>query len=422
MIAVADVSEALALLRPLLREPGSESVLALAAEGRVLAAPLRAAEAVPAWPRAAMDGFAAICADLDGVSPEHPIDLTLVGEAAPGRPFRRRLQPGQAVGIATGAPMPEGAECVVPWEHTREPVGGRVRILRPAPRGRHVSRPGEDVAAGDTTLPAGTVLGPLEMGLLALLGEMRVRVYTRPRVTILCTGDELVEPHCSPAFGQIRNVNGPALVALVRQAGGVPVYLGTCPDDPAIIARRLADGPESDLYLTTGGVSGGVPDRVVEAAGRNGARVLFDRLLQKPGAACLGAVYHDRPWLGLSGNPAAAITQFDFLVRPLLAQTAGRTDVLLQGTWARLVHALDKRSPVRRYLRAQAAWDGLELKADTALAQQSTVLSSMSLAHGYVELPPGAQPGAGTVVRLWLRPGLLPAPALYPAEWTPTVD
>lgn len=271
------IAEALSRLEPLVR-PATERVLPLAAEGRVLAEPVVARDPVPAWARAAMDGYAVAAADLAGASPGRPAELRIAGEAYPGRPFPGALAPGAAAAIATGAPVPAGADCVVRWEEAERTGPDRVRIpFSPRP-GQHISRPGEDLPAGALALTAGTVVGPLELGLLVLLGEAGVLVYRRPRVAILCTGDELVDPDGRPGPGQIRNINGPVLAALVRQAGGEPLYLGTAPDHPGAIAARLAEAPAADLYLTTGGVAQGAPDHVAAAAGPAGAAILFDRL------------------------------------------------------------------------------------------------------------------------------------------------
>ncbi len=413
---MADVTTALQLMQSMVPAPVAETVLPLEAEGRVLAALVAAREPVPAWARAAMDGFAVLTADLAGARPGQPVELAVVGTAAPGRPYACEVKSGQAVAIATGAPLPAGADAIVRWEEVQQPEPGRVRFLYAASAGYHISFPGEDLPVGALALAAGTVMGALELGVLVMLGEQQIKVWRRPRVTILCTGDELVEPHRTPGFGQIRNVNGPVLAAMVRQAGGVPVYLGTAADHPEAIACRLAAAPESDLILTTGGVSQGAPDRVAEAAAHLQAPILFNRLDQKPGAACLGAVLRGRPWIGLSGNPAAAFTQFDFLVRPLMARAAGRTDTLMQPVFARLAEGIRKSCPERRYLRARVAWQGQHLVVDASLAQQSTVLSSLIQAHGYIELAPDACPAAGEVVRVWLKPHALPVPDWVAAE------
>lgn len=402
---------AASLLRAALPPARVEHVPLVGAEGRVLARPVQVARPVPAYPLAAMDGFAVVAADLAGASHASPVDLVVVGESLPGRPYGKGLQRGQAVAVATGAPLPRGADAVVRWEEVREVAPGRVRICRPVTPGRHVAQPGEDLAPGACALPAGTVLGPAELALLALAGvHQRLPVLARPRVAVLCTGSELVEPAERAGAYRVPNAGGLFLRVLIRQLGALPIYLGIAPDDPAAIARRLAAAPEADLLVTTGGASRGRSDRLAEAAALLGATVLFQRLRIRPGAACLGAVWQGRPWLGLSGHPAAAATQCDFLLRPLLAALTGRRDTLLTPVPARLATSSGPPCPVRRLLRCRLAWEGGRLVASTDLAQQSTVLSSLVAAHGYAEVPASTALAPGDPVRVWVRPGALPAP------------
>jgi molybdopterin molybdotransferase len=372
--------------------------------GLVLAENLVSPEALPPFPRSGMDGYALRSADTQAATKENPVTLPLAGVIPAGHPLGAPLLPGSCASIMTGGAVPAGADAVIRLEEVRVTPEG-VKLFRPVPAGENVAPVGEDVQLGQTVLPGGHTLRAAETGLLTAIGIATVPVVAPPRVGILCTGHELVPPGAPMGPGQIRNSNGPCLAALVRARGCVPVDLGTAVDTPEAIAGRLSQAADCDLILTTGGVSVGDYDFVRAALSTLGARELFWRISVKPGTPVCAALLGDRLVIGLSGNPAAAITNFDILVRPLLDTLCGRAQVGLRETEGVLEQAVLKTAGVARYMRvrAYAGPDG-SVQVDTSLPQRASVLSSMMYANAYAVIPAHAGPvPAGTRVRLLLQ-------------------
>lgn len=372
--------------------------------GMILAEELRAPEPMPSFPRSGMDGYAVRSEDTGSASPTQPVTLPLAGVIPAGHPPGDPLAPGTAVSIMTGGAVPAGADAVVRLEEVQVSEEG-VSIFRPVAAGENVAPIGEDVAEGQVILPAGHKVRPQELNLLVALGIDQVPVFARPRVGILCTGDELVEPGQKPGPGQIRNSNGPGMAAFVREAGGIPVFLGIARDATDVIAGALSHAADCDLILTTGGVSVGDFDVVREALTVMGAEQLFWRVSIKPGTPVCAGVLEGRLIIGLSGNPAAAITDFDLLVRPLLDHLLGRPRLGLRTAEGVLDQPVLKKAAVTRFLRARAyvGADG-EVHLDTSMAQRSGVLSSMCHANAYAVIPEHSGPlETGTRVQLLLQ-------------------
>lgn len=299
----------------------------LEAQGCVLADDVTAQGQLPGFTNSAMDGYAVHAADLDGASADSPVVLPVVNDIAAGNTNALSLAQGQTMRIMTGAPMPRGADAVVPVEQTD---GGVVHVsLRMAPAaGQHVRLAGEDVQAGEVLLRAGALLGPGQIALLAAGGAARVRVVPKPRVVVVSTGDELVEPGKEPGFGQVVDSNSLMLTAAVRAVGATPFRVGGVPDD----ARQLMETLESqlvraDAIITTGGVSMGAFDTVKEVLSRVGT-VQFDKVAMRPGMpqgfGVLGA--EKVPVFTLPGNPVSALVSFHVFVAPALRAMAGRPE------------------------------------------------------------------------------------------------
>jgi len=372
--------------------------------GLVLAEELRAPESLPPFPRSGMDGYAVHSEDTRTASREAPAVLPLAGVIPAGHPLSHQLAPGTTVSIMTGGAVPAGADAVVRLEEVRVSEQG-VRIFRHVPPGENVAPIGEDVAEGEVILPAGHKIRPQEINLLTALGIQQLPVFARPRVGILCTGDELVAAGEKPGPGQIRNSNGPGMAAFVRAAGGVPVFLGLARDVTDVIAGALSHATDCDLVLTTGGVSVGDFDVVREALTVMGAEQLFWRVSIKPGTPVCAGILEGRLVIGLSGNPAAAITNFDLLVRPLLDHLLGRPRLGLRTAEGLLDQPVTKKVALTRFLRAWAytAPDG-EIHLDTSMAQRAGVLSSMCQANAYAVIPGHSEPLAeGARVQVLLQ-------------------
>jgi molybdopterin molybdotransferase len=292
------------------------------AQGYALAAALRAPFSLPPYDNSAMDGYAFRAADVAGASPERPITLGVIGEAAAGHAFLGTLAIGQAVRVMTGAPMPAGADTILPEEEAtvRE---GCLRLAYAVAAGRHVRRAGEDVPAGADILEAGVTLGPAELALLAALGCSQVGVVRRPRVAVLTTGDELRLPGEPRGEGGVYNANLFALCAQIREAGAEPVPLPAAADDAAAIGQAMAAALQADAVVTSAGMCAGQHDHVAATLRGRGEFVAGCLRLRPARHVGLGRI-DQKPVFALPGNPAASLIAFELLVRPALARMGGR--------------------------------------------------------------------------------------------------
>lgn len=376
------VAEAQQRLREVLKPFPVEEAALPEALGRVLAAEVRAAEDVPGFDRATMDGFAVRAADTFGASEGLPAYLRVAGEVLMGRAPDGPLLPGEAWRIPTGGMLPEGADAVVMVEHTEE-AGDAVAVLRPVAPEENVVRRGDDVRAGQVVLPAGKRLRPHDIGLLAACGVTRVPVRHRPVVGIIGTGDEVVAAEAAPGPGQVRDVNTPALAAAVKAAGGDPRVFGVVPDELPALQEVLAQAAaESELVLLSGGSSVGARDLTLEAVSSlPGALVLFHGLAVKPGKPTVGAVVDGKAVFGLPGHPVSALVVFEFLVRPLLEpERLGRLPLRV-----RLSRTLRSAPGREDYVRVRLAVENGELVAEPILGK-SGLIATMARADGLVRL------------------------------------
>jgi molybdopterin molybdotransferase len=376
-----------------------------AALGHVLAVDVVAGTSVPAFPNAAMDGFAVRVADTAEASRDHPVTLLVVAEAAAGYANTAEVTPGIAVRIMTGAPAPPGAEAVVRFEETEEGERGvhrgpgeTIAIYRAAQPGENIRPVGEDVVAGETVLIAGTRVRPAEIGVLATLNRTQATVHRRPRVGILATGDEIVDPGEPLGPGQIRNSNAPMLAALVHRTGGAAVSLGTARDTEADLRGRLALADGLDLLLTTGGVSVGDYDLVKQVLQAEGRIDLWEVRI-KPGKplafGCLGTT----PILGLPGNPVAAVVAFEQFARPAIRKMLGDRCLEVPTVPARLIGRIENRGGRRHFVRVAVERTPEGYVARVAGGQGSGVLSTLAKANALLVIPedlPVAE--AGTIL------------------------
>jgi molybdopterin molybdotransferase len=323
----------------------------LDAQGLLLAENITAEFPLPSFDNSAMDGYAVRAIDTRDASQEEPLQLQVVGDIAAGAKTRSGMGPGLAMRIMTGAPIPAGADAVIPLEDTDRGLA-RVSIFRPVRTGECIRRAGEDIGAGDPALGAGAALGPQQLGLLAALGRDRVVVRPRPRVIILSTGSELIEVGKRPSFGEVIDSNSYMIAAAAKDAGADARRIGIVVDDHA----KLLDALESqllraDVLVTTGGVSMGAYDVVKEALTELGT-VEFTRIAMQPGKPQGFGHIGDRiPIFCLPGNPVSSLVSFEAFVRPAIRKLLGKRQ--LERSTVQAVALEGTRSPlgIRQYRR-----------------------------------------------------------------------
>ncbi len=344
------------------------------AGGRVLAEDIRADRDQPALSRSIRDGYAVRAADLPG-------ELRVVGEVRAGERFDGEVGPGEAVEIMTGAPVPRGADAVVMLEYAAR-RGGRVTIDSPPRPGQFINPRGSEAAAGEVVLRAGTRLDYSRVALLAAVGRQRVRVYTRPKVAIVATGDELVEIGAAPADCQVRNSNIYSLAMQVRRAGGEPEVLAVAKDDLDETRALLDRGLASDMLLVSGGVSAGKYDVVERALAGFQAEFYFDRVLIQPGQPLVFGRAEGKFFFGLPGNPASTMVTFEIFARAALELLEGQESVSLHMPYARLAAPFRHQTGLTRFLPAQLSADGAEV---TPVAWRgSSDVPALSRANAYL--------------------------------------
>ncbi|MBF7084042.1 molybdopterin molybdotransferase MoeA [Desulfallas sp. Bu1-1] len=365
-----------------------EWVPLLEALGRRLAQDVTAADAVPGFDRSTVDGFAVRARDTFGASESLPAYLDVTGEVLMGREAAGHLGTGQAWRIPTGGMLPPGADAVVMVEYTEELDDRTIGVTRPVAPGDHVVRAGEDIAPGAKVLPAGHVLRPQDLGLLSAVGLTGVPVTAPVRVGIISTGDEVVEPHCRPAPGQVRDINSYALYGQAAAAGARPRLYGIVRDNFELLLARLRQAlEECDLVLLSGGSSVGVRDvaaKVLDSLGSPG--VLFHGISIKPGKPTVGAVVDGKPVFGLPGHPVSAMVVFELLVTPLLKYGSYVDNQLEFPVRARLARNMRSAAGREDYIRVRLRREGAEIVADPVLGK-SGLISTMTRANGLAVIP-----------------------------------
>ncbi|WP_103944393.1 molybdotransferase-like divisome protein Glp [Thermomonospora echinospora] len=393
---LAEILGAVPLLAPI-------DLALLEAEGALLAEPVSAPIPLPPFDNSAMDGYAVVSTDVASASEDSPVTLPVVGDVAAGDTGVSAIRPGLCLRIMTGAPMPAGADAVIPVEWTD---GGTVsvRITRPAPPGHYIRRAGEDVQAGQVVLEPGVRLRAPQLGMLAAVGRARVSVRPRPRVVVLSTGDELREPGSEPAFGQIWDSNSFMLTGAVNESEGVGIRAGALTDAPEKVREALEDQLiRADAIITTGGVSMGARDAVKEALT---GTLTFTKVAMRPGKPQGFGLLHGIPIFTLPGNPVSAYVSFQVFVRPALLAMQGLPPEPPGAGTAVLTEEVRSPAGLRHYLRGRlsSGEDG-DLAVTPAGAQGSHQMGALAAADALIVVPEERDiVPAGERVEIWRLP------------------
>ncbi|HEX2980912.1 MAG TPA: gephyrin-like molybdotransferase Glp [Anaerolineaceae bacterium] len=370
--------------------------------GRVLSQDIAATIDLPSFTNSSMDGYAVQAADVSRASLEQPVRLVVSTESAAGSSLATTIKTGEAARIMTGAPLPEGADAVIPVEDTRNPADNLVEILRPVQAGDYLRPRGMDVRAGQAILERGRRIRPQDAGMLAMLGHARVPVYRRPRVALMSSGNELVEPGHTLAPGQIYDANRYALGALIQSAGADLLSLGACPDDPEEVSARLDRGVAAgvDLIITTAGVSVGAYDFIRQVLDQRGHLMLW-RVDMRPGKPVAFGRYGGVPLIGLPGNPVSAFVTFMVFIHPVLRRLQGVSDTRLRRRLAVTTAPLESDGR-ESYLRGVVHADGDRWLAAPDPNQSSANMFSLVQANALLIVPSGVKSlPIGAKVEFW---------------------
>jgi molybdopterin molybdotransferase len=372
------------------------------AHGCVLAANVLAELDIPGFSSSGMDGFAVRASDVAAAASDRPVSLSVVGRALVGHQPEVTVGAGEAARIATGAPIPAGADAIVPIEQSVV-EDQQVKVLRASPEGAFIRPAGQDVKAGQVLVPEGRRISGPELGLLASSGHASVLVFPRPRVVVISTGDELVEPSRPAPFGMVRDTNSYTLYGGLREVGAVPYLAGIIRDDvDALRDEVLGLAARADCFISSGGVSVGERDVVKRAFFRRG-EIDFYKVAMQPGMPQAFGVVEGTPYFGLPGNPVSVFVSFEIFIRPALLKMMGRKDVFRPEISAILESDIsgpkDKMQFARvRVWREKGAW-----RAASTGPSASNLLATVTKANGLAILPVGTETApAGARVRVML--------------------
>ncbi|NEA26163.1 gephyrin-like molybdotransferase Glp [Actinomadura bangladeshensis] len=358
----------------------------LEAQGTVLAEPVSAPVPLPPFDNSAMDGYAVVAADIAAATDAAPVALPVVGDIVAGDSGVSAIRTGLTARIMTGAPLPAGADAVIPVEWT-DGGNATVKVFRAAPPGNYIRRAGEDVLAGQVVAEAGTRLTAPQLGMIAAVGRPRVTVRPKPRVVVVATGDELREPGSTLAPGQIWESNSFMLTAAVVEAGGMGFRQATVEDEPGKVLEMLQDQlVRADAIVTTGGVSMGTRDVVKEVLSTTGT-VGFHKVRMRPGKPQGFGLLEGTPVFTLPGNPVSAYVSFQVFVRPALLAMQGLPPEPLPTVSAVLAEDVKSPAGLRHYLRGKLSFNRGSYSVTAADVQGSHQLGSLSSANALIELP-----------------------------------
>jgi molybdopterin molybdotransferase len=386
LLAMITVEEALERILLHIQPLGFEKVSILETLGRVMAEDMIAPRDLPPYDNSGMDGYAVRHEDIQDAFEKNPVRLEVIEDLRAGFISGKTVQKGQAIRIMTGAPIPKGADAVVPVEET-ERGNGFVFILKAGFPGGYVRRAGEDVKRGDLVISAGDTIRPSEIGMLASMGRSFVSVYQRPSVAILCTGEELVDVGESLEGVKIVSSNSYTLAAQVRECGAIPIQLGIAKDRKEEIREKLLQGLRSDVFISSAGVSVGDYDLVRDVLKELGAEMVFWRVAMKPGKPLAFWMFDGKPAFSLPGNPVSSMVTFEQFVRPSLLKMMGHHQIFRPVIEAVLKGEIRKEPGRRHFVRAVVSFERGGYCVTATGPQGSGILRSMVKANGLIVIP-----------------------------------
>ena len=365
---------------------GFEKVSILEALGRVIGEDILANRDIPPFDNAGMDGYALRWDDIQKASSDHPVRLEVVEDLPAGSMSVKAVGKGEAIRIMTGAPIPKGADTVVPVEETKE-EGEFVSILKAVPQGSHIRRARADVRKGDRIIARGDLVRPAEVGMMASMGRSFVSVYQKPLVSILCTGEELVDVDEDRDGIKIVSSNSYTLAAQVKDCGAIPVQLGIAGDRKEEIEKKLRQGLRADVIISSAGISVGDYDFVKEALKDLGMEMVFWRVAMKPGKPVAFGRIQGKPVFGLPGNPVSSMVAFEQFVRPALLKMMGHRQLFRPVIEAVLREDIEKEPGRRHFIRSFVTFENGRYFVTTTGPQGSDILTSMVRANGLMIIP-----------------------------------
>ena len=385
-MSMIQVQEALDKILSQIQFKGVEKVPLDQALGRVLTEDIVSRINNPPLDNSAMDGYALIAEDIESATPENPVKLEVVEEIAAGYTAKGTLKPGQTMRIMTGAPIPPGANAVLMQEDTQKD-GDSILCLDKADVEENIREAGEDVRIGEGVLKKGTTLSPAHIGMLAVIGRSQIAVSQRPTVSILSTGDEILELDETPQGPQIFNSNGHMLAAQIKSAGGIPVYLGIAKDTEKDLMEKFEWALKADIVVSSGGVSVGDYDLVKSTLQKMGQDMLFWKVAMKPGKPLAFGRIGKTPIFGLPGNPVSSFVSFEQFVRPSLRKVLGCSDLSHKTVQAKLTRTIHKKPGRLHFLSSIVTWADGEYTVTPAGEQGSGILKSAANANGLLIFP-----------------------------------